>query len=368
MSDQAMILLSPETPLAMAGSAREEGGQPVRRFTKQLIRKGSYHKAADGISFEVTDKALDHWAATFSAMKENGVKVPIPSGHSVDPEDNRGWLVDMYREGDALVGVLDLVGEHGIEMAGTSDVSIYAPGQWTDGHGNTYTRPIRHVALCTDPVIPGLSGFVAVSASLGAAPEDVPVFTFKTKGTPSMDLKKIQTELGIQTDMTDDNAGDLILSGVVDLKKKQSTLEATSVSLVAKCDAMEKRLADSGKSPVAPDPLMLSLASDNCKMKLDGLVQAGKVTPAVRDGLHDLFVGDKGTALALSLSSGQGMSHIDRLVEILALNIPVTLGEQTGRQSGDLQLSQAGNSEEEKAEKEVTRQRMRKGAGLATAS
>lgn len=365
MNSQAFILSTPTDKPEPVGSVRFEGGQMVRRFRKELIRTGKYHKPSDDLSFEVTDDALMNWVSTFSLMRANGVKVPVPAGHSNDPEDNRGWLVDTYVDGDTLVGVIDLVGEAGIALAGTSDVSIYSPGEWTDGKGNRYTRPISHVALCTDPVIPGLSGFIPLAASQGATPVDVPVLTLSIRKKPNMKLEQVTKALGITQEVTEDNAQDLILSAVGDMTKKRSELEASGVTLVAKVDALQKQLADAGKKPAEPDPLTLTLAHDNCKLKFDGLVEAGKITPAVRDGLQELFIGSDGGALKLSLSSGQGLNTINGLVEVLAKNDPVKLGEQTGKQLVDLQLSQQPDPEKDKVAKETVKKTMRSMAGIA---
>jgi hypothetical protein len=364
---QAFILSTPTDKPQAVGALRQSGGQPVRRFRKELIRVGEYRTASDGVEFEVTGDALSHWAATFSDMQEAGIKVPVPAGHSNDPEDNRGWLVDTYVEGDALVGIIDLVGEAGIALAGTSDVSIYSPGEWTDGKGNTYRRPIRHVALCTDPVIPGLSDFVPIAASHKQTPVNVPVLTLSIRKKPNMKLDKVTKALGITQEVTEDNAPDLILSAVGDMTKKRSELEASGVTLVAKVDALQKQLADAGKKPADPDPVTLTLAHENCKLKFDGLVESGKITPAVRDGLQELFIGTDSGALKLSLSSGQGLNIINGLVEVLAKNDPVKLGEQTGKQLVDLQLSQQPDPEKDKAAKETVTKTMRAMAGIKVA-
>jgi hypothetical protein len=115
-------------------------------------------------------------AATVRQYIANGNKVPVPVGHAnwENPERNRGWLVDACVEGDSLIGTVELVGD-GAKLAGTSDVSIYAEPSFTDSRGNYYEWPIRHVALCVDPVVPGLSGFMPLAASQGAAVTDVPI-------------------------------------------------------------------------------------------------------------------------------------------------------------------------------------------------
>ena len=137
----------------------------MRRFVKELIRCGHYVKESDDIRFDVTPQTIRHWVTTCSAYLSAGNKIPVPATHTDDPEANRGWVVDVFAEGESLYGVVDLVGEEGIKLAGTCDTSIYSPAEYVDGKGNRYVRPIVHVALCTDPVIPGLGGFVPIQAS-----------------------------------------------------------------------------------------------------------------------------------------------------------------------------------------------------------
>ncbi len=162
---------------------RRVAGQPVRRFLKELIKAGHYVKEADGLEFDVTPMLLEHWAATFARMRANGLNVPVPSGHTHDGAANRGWVRHLFRAGDSLYGVVDLVGD-GIPMAATNDVSIYAVPEFTDGHGNRYRWPILHVALCTDPVVPGLGGFLPIAAAIDSPPADVPVFRRQTAAGP----------------------------------------------------------------------------------------------------------------------------------------------------------------------------------------
>jgi hypothetical protein len=69
-----------------------------------------------------------------------------------------------------LYGLIRLVGDDAIAMAGRTDCSIFSPASAVDGSGNVYQRPILHVALCCDPVIGSLKPFEAVAASLGSDP------------------------------------------------------------------------------------------------------------------------------------------------------------------------------------------------------
>lgn len=80
-----------------------------------------------------------------------------------------------------------------------------------------------------------------------------------------------------------------------------------------------------------PDPMLLKLAADNRSVKLDQLVTAGKITPAVREKLKGVFIGKDNAALALSLSAGTA-DEFDAIVAALAENNPVKTGEMTGAQ------------------------------------
>lgn len=308
---------------------RTEGGQPVKRFRKELIRSGSYC-TADDTRFTVDGDALDNWVAEFSRMKAGGVKVPVPAGHTTDPEANRGWVVDMFREGESLVGVIDLVGEDAIKMAGRSDVSLYSPAHLDDGKGNSYKWPITHVALCTDPVIPGLKGFVPLAASLGNKPVNVPVFTDHKEIPVALKFDKLQKALGIEEPLTEANAEKAIVASFTGVTQKVSDLMGEVKTLKADL-ATAKKATPGEPKPKDVDPELLRLSRENHSMRLEGLVAGGRITPAVRDKLSAAFIGDDGSALKLSLSSGSNKTF-DLVLAALADNDPVTLGEKTGGQ------------------------------------
>ena len=125
-------------------------------------------KAEQGQEFEVTSGLLDNWVDQFSKMKANGVKVSIPNMHHNEgnPEHNRGWVSSVFRRGNSLFMTCDLIGEEALRAASVSDVSIKAVKEFTDGEGNKYDMPLTHVALCTDPVVPGLFRFCSYRSFL----------------------------------------------------------------------------------------------------------------------------------------------------------------------------------------------------------
>jgi len=294
----------------------------VRRYRKDLIRDGDFVHPTDKLKFKITPQLREHWADTFDRMKANGVRVPLPAGHSTNADNNRGWITEMFNEGDRLVGVCEVSGDakEADRLVASNDVSIFVPQAFEDGAGNRYQRPIVHVALTPHPVITGLGEFVPLAASIYSNQEK----------EPKMNWDKLKTGLGITEDVTDDNAVDLVLAHVVSLNE---THETALKPLNERIVALEK--ATPKKRDV--DDLLLKLAHENRAGKLDQLVVAARITPAVRDKLVAAFIGDKSTALRLSLEQGTP-DKFDELVLALSENDPVKLKEQTAAQT--LKLSQ----------------------------
>lgn len=308
---------------------RTVSGQPVQRFRKQIIKTGEFVNDKAGVSFKVTPRLLEHWADTYHQMSNNGVKVPIPNTHAgkTDPDMNRGYVTDMFVDGDSLVMTCDLIGEDAIKAASRCDVSIDSPHEFVDGEGNRYIRPIMNVALCTNPVIPGLGEFVPIAASLKES---------------EMDWKTIAKALGIETKLTDANAEEtivkafegkatLVLSHVQ--KALGSETEVTVDGLPEQVKKMvESKTAEavakaSGKRDV--DPMMITLSRDVGEGKLTNLAAAGFVTPDTVKRLKERYLSD--TALTCSLSDGKGTTELEAVIKILEGNDPLELKAERSR-------------------------------------
>ncbi len=358
---------------------RSVAGQPVRRFLKELIKTGHYVKECDGLEFDVTPDLLAHWAATFARMRANGLNVPVPSGHTHDGAANRGWVRHLFRAGDSLYGVVDLVGD-GIPLAATNDVSIYAVPEFTDGHGNRYQWPILHVALCTDPVVPGLGGFLPIAAALDSPPADAPVFQMQTVAGP-----RIPGQTGVAAGANQHDFPRKTLAGapmpIVDTSGQASAAEQISeafsqavlqvlqddgLDLKAKLarikeilTAQEKALAIfdeaegpspastqgsaaegassgaaseelAGMSPVVAARLAPMVAR-NRRHELADLVRDGHLSRAAADGLERLFVPAGEKALQLSIDQAVQV-QFDGVVAALRKNRAMAMGERTGPQ------------------------------------
>lgn len=298
---------------------------PQRKFRKEIIRIGTYVKGDQ--QFEVTPSTLRNWIRQFRTMKRNGVKVPIPLSHDEDGESdkNRGWVNDLFVEGDSLFMTCTLIGNDAIETASRSDVSLYSPPTFQDGKGNEYKRPITHVALTTHPVVPGLSDFVPLAASL-------------TCKETEMDLGKLGKALSL--DLGDkDKAEETIAAAFAQLRKDIDGEKKKREAAEKERDALKVKV----KPVTEPDDTLVSLAADNRTMKLKQLVEAGRITPVVRDKLEALYVGDDNAALILSLKAGT-QGEFDKVVAALAENDPVKLKESTGPQT--IKLSDSRKTDE----------------------
>lgn len=276
---------SPATELGLSVSG-------LTQFRKELIRVGSYVKNSTKQSFTVALETLNHWVKTFDLWLANGNKVSIPMAHdrAGDTESNQGWVTAMSVEGNSLYGVMELKDP---ALALTSDVSIYVPVEVVDGKGIKYKVPITHVALCVDPVIPGLESFEKLELSLG--------------DTNMEFLKSIYKKLGLSGDKaTEANAVEAI-----DKLMPQKVIE--------KPDANEA---------------VAKLLSDNRALKLSGLLKAGLITPAVKDVIEAKYVDPK--VCGLELSQDSFSDAFDFLYGVLAQNSPVSLKETTGVQSLEL--------------------------------
>jgi hypothetical protein len=371
---RTVALVSKTAPaVAVAVSLSNEGGVPTQRFRKELIRVGHYVKASDGLEFDVTQETLDHWVLSFGRMQAAGVKVPIPVGHTQDVTANRGWLVGLERQGDSLYGIAELVGTDALALAACSDVSIFVPAVHVDGHGNQYLRPITHVALVTDPVVPGLAGFQAIAASLASGLEltvlnrkdaiamadalpvpAAPAASDASTGsdTTSTILASLKTQIGkafVDLDWAgfQAKARDLFkvkdtitkLLGDDDPANDQEAVDAAAAVAASLATAVPSVAVSLSQTP---DPMMVSLLADNRRMKLAARVAAGKLTPAQADLLTKQYIGDGGAAISLSMSKGVD-DGFDALLGVFDQAVGTTLGERTGGQTIGLSLGNPNN-------------------------
>lgn len=315
-----------KTKMIRMGAKSKEGGIAKQRFRKDIITVGEFIKGED--EYSITLDVLEHWATTFAKMKANGVKIPIPNTHDVsgDPDKNRGWVVDMFVEEESLVMICDLIGDDAIKAASRCDVSIYSPKEFVDGKGVKYVQPIEHVALVTDPVIPGLGEFITIAAS-------------RKQENETMKWDKIAEALGIKADeMTEKTAEGLICSAAENFgkaSKKDAKAIKANLKTIEELKEEVKATPTKKEKPATPDPQLVSLSVESRDMHLSALVDAERITPAVKDKLTEIFVGEDNEALILSLQNGTA-DTFKKVCKALADNDVVALREKSGPQTRKL--------------------------------
>jgi len=300
---KSMILSLVASGWVGAGTgAKTADGQSVRYFVKEIVRKGEYTLPKSGEKFTIDDAKLDNWALQHGKLSEAGVKVWVPEGHTAEASKNRGWVDDVFRDGDSLKARIALVGD-AVKMAATSDVSIFSPEKWTDGKGNMYDWPILHVALTPTPVLPGLKPFEPVEFSHEGRKVDVTAVMFANDKESTMNPKLLElaAALGVASEGKDESA----LQAEVTAKLKVISELVDAVGGEKPDEKKDAKppvpLQEEKKVAASHDPMMLSLVGDNRSMKIDGLVSTGKITPATAEAMKKTWIGKGNSALALSM-------------------------------------------------------------------
>lgn len=264
------------------------------KFRKQLAYVGLIHKGDK--SFDVTKDVIVHWAQETNAMIKDGIEVPLAIEHTVDPEKRRGTVTSFETGLDSkgrfsLFQIAEFRDAEAAKLI-ESDVSLYSPPYIQRG-GKIYRRPVTHVAITDYPVVTDLDDWEVLVASVSEG---------------SM-LKDLAEALGIEVleDADDEAIKKLIIDAFAALKEKPS-----------KKDGEEPEVSAS----------ILGLMRDNRILKIDNLLNQGKITSHVATKLKGQFCSD--TALALAHSSGDGF---DTTLGILIENDPVKFRSMTGSQS-----------------------------------
>jgi len=157
--------------LSLPESGKQERIE-LSKFWKELIREGTWVAPyRNGMELKVTPERMKRWVEKFYEMKRDGVRVPVPYGHTLDPERNAGWLEELEIRGNALYGLLNVpLVEDASKMGETiRDVSICVNpdmrASLSDGRVKQYGEAIEHVALTLKPVVTGQKNFEPEAAA-----------------------------------------------------------------------------------------------------------------------------------------------------------------------------------------------------------
>ena len=303
-------------------------------YDKQHLYEGRFQQ--NSTQFDITEDALYHFAAETNRYIDSGNKVNLPLEHTVDPEKNRGHCFDFYVRRDsknrlALFSKVQFRDEEAAKIARTASTSIFSPPKFTDGSGNEFVRPIRHVALTDYPVVNSLDGFEVIAASLV-----VPPLPKKGKDMAILDLAAKIDGLSLSENADDSIAERSIIDFIAALNGKVVELSETKKEY-------EKYVME---NPKKADPVRISAAqkkmlADNRDMKLSKLVEANKITPAVKKSIRDIYCTE--SALTLVLSHDQDDSF-DELVMALSENDAIKLLDKTQAQVADPTMMDPANN------------------------
>jgi hypothetical protein len=322
-------------------------------FEKEVVYVGDFVKKDNNgeVKFSVTPTVLEHWKTTWDRMLSNGVEVPWPVEHTDNPEAKRASVIGSQVKLDSkgrlgLFAKTRFVNKEAAKLAHSADVSIFVTPDFTDGNGNTYYKPIRHVALTNYPVITGLDKFQAIAASFVKKESPMPSALLplaQKLGVPSAEtLSDVQLEEAIVNVVT------AMKTEIEDLKKKdpnapppadaqgapaptggqsttpQGTLVPGSVTTTTKFNELPPAVAASFKA----------IKNENRAAKIDALVVGtngeGHITRAVAEKLKTEYCSD--VSLALSLVDTSSDKQFDALIGALKENRAVKYGERTGPQ------------------------------------
>ena len=339
-------------------------GQLVQRFRKDMISVGVYRHPYHEWSMDVTPERMDKWVATFSVMRANGIDIEVVVDHSMDAEAVRGYLVDMFREGDTLYGIHELIGEDSIKLAQTvKNVSVLIEKEYVDGKGVSYGEAITHSSIVQQPVVPGQEGFVPIAASRGVN-SPTSIFVLSVEGTNNKQnpqektmtaemLKQIREILGAGEDFTEENMLTRLAERITADTDEKLKLSKDMAELKGQVESLKSK--DKTASKVDPD--ILDDRAENAEEKIDGLVEKAKITPKVAASLKEILVGEPTKRNAYMLSrkvSGTDKSVTYKILGALAENDSVELGEKTKSQSLSMSRS-VPNADLKPDEKEVDR-------------
>jgi hypothetical protein len=322
------------TPAAVLSESQNPDGVKRARFKKEIVRVGSYVHPTTGDAFDITPAMLKNFVKQFHQMQVNGVTVPFQRGHDIEDDtakDALGTVYDMDENGKSCFGYIEVIGAGAIEETLRNDVSIYSPPEWIDGKGNVYRAPVVHVALHPYPVLPDLGGWQTIAASLASKKDDAPQKKERRQGTEeTMDLKALQKlakTLGIEDELTEDNAAEKIGAAVKALSKKVGDLEKKAEKATKALELAQTQKDEAEKDAEIPEAV-LELAVDARATKIEALVEAGKLKPACAEKIAQRF----GEGDSLKLSLGAGREDFKFWLGIIGENETRDMKEKTGPQ------------------------------------
>ena len=320
-------------------------GQPTMRFRKDLLAVGTYTPPNGAWTLNVDSDRMHKLARTFAEMRAAGVSVPVIAAdergrHNWHPDNARGYLRDAAIEGDRLIGEIELVGEDAVRLAGRTEVSVGIHPDFRDGRGKDYGEAIDHVAVCLNPIVPNQQSWRIAASCGGQADDRVELHLSAAKECQSMDevYQFLSTICGksVNADNYEEAMKEYLQAQSDKFQKKSDDHAAAAQQLTLERDELRARVMELEMvaAGVAKSIEMSREAQEEALDAVDErlglLVERAKITPAVKNRLAEAFSGAGAYALS---RVGSSRSLARQVVDALAENDPVRLGEQSRGQS-----------------------------------
>ena len=364
----SMLSLFYQGKRAMAASSRNmaNAAEGTQLFKKDMLKIGVYEHPVFGWTLDITEERLHRFVAAFKSMREAGVDVEVPLDHSSSAAANLGYVVDMFVEPDedgvlTLYGMHEIRGEEAINIIERNkNVSVLIDKDFKDGKANSYGEAIVHSSVVQQPVLPGQGDFEAVDvAASKCVAGKIPVLTLsKLTRSTDMDektLKFLRELLGAGDEVTAENVLSRLEGRFNETKEKMSKLDEKVVTLTGEVESLKASKSGDDKTASKIDPNLAEQMGTTGEQQLSLLVEAGKITPAVKDKLCSVLVGKSGSrnVMAMSIGDNSEPSILTSVVEALKDNDVVLLNEKTGLQVMEMSRQIPGVENTETAAKEA---------------
>lgn len=269
----------------------------ANRFKKHLIDVGTYPYPGDpSRKFVVDEKRLEEWVRAF---REAGIKVFIPLRHSKDPRDNVGWVEDIFIEGGSLYAVMQITDPEVAEKIRRGSIihtSLGIEFNFTDDSGRTHKEIIRHIALTLDPHITRQEPFIELSNDREEVvmPEEKDIFAYYDESEKKGYFPHHHSDGTLDIEMLVDALREIDSSDVSEEIKRvarehiyKHIIEVFGLFVNEKSELERKmddlrRDANKGRMEI-------------WKQRLKGLMNEGKITPAVHRELSLVLERDVAT-------------------------------------------------------------------------
>lgn len=311
------IVIIPQGPdyEGFVGLSATKAKLPIKKpvqgklFKKQILRKGPfYHPLAKGGFIDVDDTMLDTLVKNFDETVCDIVqvtKVDKDNEHTEDPDDNRGEVVGLSREGDKLYAYIDAreyPEKFGKTYIGASAMLSLNYRDNRDGllHGPT----LCHVAVTNRPHVLDLESFEEVIAASNISDDSSDKPLFLTVTDPEQEELEMTLEELI-AELKDDHGID-----VPALQSRVTELEpALALSNLVRDELLSTGLLKLSSTEPTPEDVVKAVSgviSENVELsnkidtinqaaiknaaesEVDTLVKDGFIEPARRDAMLEL--------------------------------------------------------------------------------